>query len=330
MAEITEYKPLWIRRLLIVVSILIVLGIVFRLFNPEQHPAQEFMLTNFNETTTQFSDLTYSGQPASMPPRLPTATGTHETLSENEVIALFSPNINFQTSREASNVHESSEFELTAVTQIDYYSMIKTNTSFGTGTIAPQQALNAAENFKETFFKDFELTLLEDETQYFSGDLHVEPSSVQEATIMVFAYSTTINGYPVVLGHDSDVVLRVWVNNSHEVIKTELVPHLFSTQLQRSYDTISVYQAIENINQGMGSVAQEEYLAYEPLNLETRVSGDLTAVKLEYRLDTTTGSVVPYYRFIGELTNDQNQTFPAHVITPAIVTDFSRQVESPN
>lgn len=331
MAKVTSYNFSWIHKLLIFTLILVFLGVLFRIFTPDEYPVQPLMMQNYNQSATQaWQGVVFTGDPISIDNRLPTANGQVETI-ENAVLAQsIAQKLSLRQSPEYEYSYLGDTYNLSIIPDPGGYLILyrETSSNQAMGQINAQAALNAAQNFLREYLPDHNLEVVVNETQYLSADdSHLSITTSDEASIISFTFSNQLQSIPILVDKIIDRPVTILVNSQNEIIRMQIRPQYISLSPRRSFETISVYQAVENINNGYASVIFAESTLGYTSSLNFITSANLSSATLEYRLDETTGTIAPYYRFSGELTNDQNQTFAAEIITPAIVTDFSQQIE---
>jgi len=316
---------MWIKKLFLAAAILLVVGIIFRMINPTQAPVQESLIANYNGSTSTISGLTYTGAQPPIPSRLPTATGALETESPQVVIDRFSTNFNLQPFEDLDDYFVGPQHNLTIARDHRIYSLKFSDRRPPENIIDLTQAVAVANTFVRDFF-DTNITpsLLPNSTIFYADAEEYDVVSPEEATLVTLMYGYTVADFPIVVGHDSLVTMSVQIDSNYQVAGIDYVPQRISASPSRTFDTLTVYQALENINQGRGSISYSSAETIPYPELATIVSGELNDSSIEYRFDAETNTIVPYYRFFGTVFNAQSESSYVTIITPAIVTDFSR------
>jgi hypothetical protein len=89
-------------------------------------------------------------------------------------------------------------------------------------------------------------------------------------------------------------------------------------------NTISLDQAIKNIEKGKASVIYATTGQPERLDLNWIDTANLTDFEIEYRFDETTKIAYPFFKFEAAITNSAGVAMQAIIITPAVNTQAKK------
>jgi hypothetical protein len=142
-----------------------------------------------------------------------------------------------------------------------------------------------------------------------------------QASVVLIPFAPLLDNLPVYYRNVSDWPYMVTINSQDELVRLEFFPLFFTFEPVGQRNLIGVERAIENINRNQGSIISGYQNDLTPLNWQAVTRGTLTQVSLEYRIDNETNLVYPFYRFSGQLINDQEQIIEAEVITPAVTVN---------
>ncbi|MEX0896289.1 MAG: hypothetical protein WDZ94_05175 [Patescibacteria group bacterium] len=318
----------WIRPLIYGSLLLLILGLLFRAFTPAPHPVQEIATSNYDQSTSTFNNVVFTGEPIVLPRTLPIATGTVQRLNHNTIVERFTNSFNLAPSPTSENLYLNENYEFSYVEQLDSYYFQALSEQAGDNAINTQQALNVAKQFIDTFLPEHNIALAQNGVGYFIDKGHTVSAPSHEATLVNFIFTTSLQDIPILVGASTSTISNIWVDNAHRVVKAEFLPIVIEYNEGRTYETISVYQAVENINQNQASIIT----AFSPEvglpDISQVKSATLTNVRVDYRLDEASNTIVPYYDFYGTINTESGESVEASIITPAIVTDFSRPAEA--
>jgi hypothetical protein len=112
--------------------------------------------------------------------------------------------------------------------------------------------------------------------------------------------------------------LTVYLDARGSLVKLLAQPYSSSFEATTQYYTLSVQEALREVESGNASIIESYSEVTGTPNLTQVVRGEFASVTVEYRIDTKTKLLVPYYHFAGNLVNYDNDLFAADVITPAV------------
>jgi len=112
--------------------------------------------------------------------------------------------------------------------------------------------------------------------------------------------------------------IKVMINADLKIQKLVFPTTMIDLKTIDQKSTISVNQAVKNINNNIGSIIYSEVSWIDSGDISEITSGKMDRVQLEYRLDKEINLAYPFYRFYGTITNKDNIPMKAEIITPAI------------
>ena len=109
-----------------------------------------------------------------------------------------------------------------------------------------------------------------------------------------------------------------------ELVKVTLHPYTITVDMGRNYDSLSINQALSNLNNNNASLLYTDFYDSDTLSVNT-IKGDMSAASIEYRFDVASGTVYPYYQFEGLVETSKMPKVRTEYLTPAIQTNFDEQ-----
>lgn len=322
MTEPKQKSTGWIKTLFIVVVILMALSYFFKLFTPQQVPQQALLTKNFEGSTTTFEKIAYTGVISSLPNKLPIGTAenleTDPTQLESNLVQTFS----LTSSQDVPGIWTGSDYSLTKVSQPLLYIITKNQQPSQKKVTDVTKAAMVAQDVLNKIIPNSNLEILSQEIAFKAANTQGDTVPQQDAELIEIPFAYTFGPYKVFLGQSVFLPARVLINSDYQVQKITIQPYTTSIKEGSSIETISIPDAIDNINHNKAALVSAFYDGPGVSSLDSIVSGTLTGVSLEYHIDPSNRSVIPYYHFSGVLTNSDNQDLQSEIITPAIQTKF--------
>jgi hypothetical protein len=309
--------PRWVYALIAFVIFSIVAIVIFRFLTPgrEEFPVTPLMTTNITGTQTSFQGIIYTGPNANPPAQLSLAQGTPLNRSLEDVLnKLVSDNSLQQI--EGTQIWKS---ETASVNVDEYSSLVQfVKPTAESGVVSEKEAIAAAIEFYQAIYPNLTLTPIESEIEFTSGDAHLSKVDKKTATYMIIPLASTINTYPVFFKNSSNLPFQAIVDGNNQVVQASFFPQTVSLSPTQTHRTISINEAIENINNDKGTIISAYSEVAEAPTLDQIISGELKSFSIEYRYDDSLNLAYPYYRFKGTLMNKNGTALESEVITPAI------------
>jgi hypothetical protein len=278
----------------------------------------EFVTTNLDDTSSQFTNITYTGEQPSFPKELPLAQTVSAENAITQVLDRMRQAFSLTTSPRSTNVWDGPEFSLSYVKQLNQYHLDRNTGSVAEGTIELTAAQPVAEAFMKEFFGEFNLVAIPQAARYYSSQTHFEETSPDQAQMIIIPFAYTVSGYPVFYENASTYPFEVLINAQKTVHKVAFFPQFLSLEETRAASLISIETALANINRNKAAVIAVSQDNVLQTSLETIANGEMHSVSLEYRFDPATKFSYPFYRFAGQAFDKDNQPIEIELITPAI------------
>jgi len=319
----------WTRKLLYLAVASVLIALLLKALTPTQVEEQAILQKNYNNTVSQFNNVTYSGDVVLIPKKLPVVETKTITIETNAFINTFLTNFSLtadpapEKGSTYPQIYSSLDYKLYILPESNTFQLVSKNPP-PSGVVGEQKALATAQEIVDKLYPDAKLQpLLAHVSLGSSAGGEVVPTTSDKADIAAIPFTIQAANLPVYSGQSLNPVVVVWINSSNKLQKLQAETTYLSASAQRSYDTITYTQALRNINDDQASIASSIYLDPGQVSYDQITAGSLNSAGVEYHTDPETGEAVPYYRFSGDLTDAQNKTFQAEVITPAIQTKFS-------
>lgn len=317
----------WLWILLVFTLIGLVLTAIFRLLTPQTPviPKTEFISTNTSGGSTTFSNIRFTGTFTSAVAQLPVATIQPSQTSLDYVRSSLIEKFDLQQIVGLSGVWQGELYTLAYNPHGDDFTFYsRTEPPYEVLLTDPNRSVETAQQFVRETFPNLQLIARRESIRYLKGDGHeYEESTRDQASGLNVDFVYTIEGVPVYFGHERAPVISVFIDSQNEIRSVVFQPYFvdFAVSTVPS-EVISLETALANINarNEASIISAYEEVEATGFTLDQIQSGELQTAVLEYRADVDTGTVYPFYRFTGELLNDEGKTIHAEIITPAIRT----------
>ncbi len=166
------------------------------------------------------------------------------------------------------------------------------------------------------------LSLVENKTRYLEmGQAHSEDVQPNRANAISLEYSWKIENLPIYLPKRSEGGFVAIISADRAPIRLSfplVIPNI-GNQISIN-KTISLKEAVVQLNQSNGSVIYAEQTDAEPFDVGMVSSAQLETVSLEYRIDSDLKLAIPYYRFGGKIRSSSGSIYNSQLLTPAVAT----------
>lgn len=318
--------PKWLTYTLLGVAIILIASAVLRVLTPKKEVAQTpLTTTNYDQTTSNFSNLTYTGPRIDVPLSLNTAQvkiADYKEKLKTNLIARF----NLKQIQDY-DVWTSENWALT-IEDGDRFIISNNQKTIPvlSGTISLIQATSVAQKFLDEYLSQYQVTPLSNQAEYFEGqygDPAKTTASKAQAIKVVFGYA--IDEYPVFYENSANNFIEIYVDSNETITKASFSTIDISLENTDTKPGLSPQMALEIANQtNQAAIINTGYESPAILDFSNITSGEFDVVEIEYRVDPTQNLAYPFYRFSGFVTDGENQSFSAELITPAIEV-FSTQ-----
>ncbi len=313
----------WFRVTLIIAAVLLGAGYLFRLLTPTQVALQPTLETNYKGTLSSFEAITFIGNAPSIPNELAVATAENfapfdfeDRSTKQKIIERY----NLQLHPEVPTLWMSPSYALQVIEATGSYEL-STLVPLPTGKLVDSlRAQQVATEFLNSVFPENNLQILTNKIVYREADVHGDIVEASDAGLMEIPFGYSLEGYPVLLERSVLYPVTITINADNQLQKAVFQPFFLTPTVSGRIKTLTIPQAIANINDDRATIISSHYQGFESEALDTIQSGSLHTVTIEYRVSPDTKLIVPYYRFAGQLKNTADQEFFAEIITPAVQT----------
>ncbi|MBU2543343.1 hypothetical protein KJ707_02175 [Patescibacteria group bacterium] len=312
--------PKWIIYTFIGIAIALIVSAVLNVLTPKEKINQTpLTTTNYDQTTSKFSNLSYTGSAIEVPANLDIAQATiinYEKKLRADLIKQFS-----LKQIQSFDVWTSEDWALTIEANSGRFILSNQETiQVSGGTIALSHATAISQKFLDEYLPQYQVTPLAKQVEYFEGQ-YGDPAktTANKAQIIKVAFGYEINNYPVFYKNNVDNFIEVYVDVNEKIRKVSFSTVDISLKNVGAKPALSPQTALQLANQtNQAAIINTGYQTPVKLDLSNIKSGEFSSVSIEYRVDPEQNLVYPFYRFIGSITDTKDQSFPAELITPAI------------
>jgi hypothetical protein len=321
-------KSRWLRYLAIGAAVILVISAILRILTPPTKPIPQTKLESthvIKDLRTIFQGVEYVGDDIEVPKTFSIARVTSETLKADAVRDQIISEYNLKKQGTTGNLWAGNTYSFSYDPSSQQYALTSNFfpdfSASSAGTLSKEQAVRVATGFIEKYLQSSSKTETKPELlQFYSGDADLERSSEQEASWIMVPFSYFIDGYPVLFKNVPALPFSVLIDKDYRVKRFDFFPFFINYTVFQKSKSLSVEQAIKNINNQKASVTSISNQQEGPLDLENIRSGKMRGGYIEYHYDESSKLIYPFYHFVGELTDAANRKYTVDVITPAIET----------
>jgi hypothetical protein len=318
----------WAQKLLLFAILAVSISWIFKLVTPTQVETQPTVLKNVANLNTNLQGITFTGTAPSIPEQLPTGS----LLSYEEVANVVKDRLisKFQlTPKDGSTkIYQNDDFTLSILSNPDQFTLSQKTTPSSQPLSQFSQPLleelvRNSDAIVAELYPENPPQIVKEQVRYIgSAQEPAITDSVAEAELVMIPYLYQFNGYPVYLEQNTQYVAYFMFNAKKELVKAEFRPYLITFSPEKNFQSVPLPLAMSNINNNRAALIYTDSYG-QGTNMSLNITaGVLDSARLEYRVDPTTSSLVPYYHFYGTLNETADQDITAQLITPAIQTNF--------
>jgi len=305
---------------LVTCGILIGIAVLFRLIRPQSitPPAQPEMVwqNNFDGSKTNFNRVTFTGTGPEVSTQLPVIYVSQVKTSTSAFAQQLVESFQLQLIEEGFWGND--DYSLNASAESECLTLSRSEPTIPTQTLSQTAATQVATQLLDHLFGQSTLAMIPAYTQFLRGEYHLSTAPPSLADYIELTFAPTISGLPVLNSLTVNPTARIMINSNNEVQKLEICPFLPSFSPKSELPTISVNEAVKNINHNQALVLQAIGLSDPLVDITTVESGTLDRVNIEYRTSPDGSEAMPYYRFTGQLINNTGIEMLVEVLTPAV------------
>ncbi len=310
-------------RLIIVLVIVVIVIVMLKIFTPAT-PITKGPLTqqNFDGSSSSFK-LKFVGNQPEFPGDLPIGHVVVESVSQAELLAPLINQYQLQPEPGDPLVWTGPDYVLVKDEGSGMYTLATQLLAERSSTINETEIITQAENLAQKLFPDTHLKVVPSDTRYLAGSEEQKEVGLAQAEVIELVLAPTMSNYPVMIKNNSQSLVQMTFDSSQKLIKLNFLPEVaglsYSPGMGQEFKVIKIDQAVANTNRGDGAIISADSRQVTRLNLNSKITGNLNRVEIEYRSNDAQ-QLLPYYRFSGLLQLDGLE-FTADIITPAIDLD---------
>ena len=314
-------KNNWKKKLLIVSIISFIIVIFIRLITPQESVVEKttFINTNRDNEKTTFSQIYFVGQSIKTPKKISSLGVQFSSTTVDDIKDNLIQKYQLKRHPSLNTLWTGESYSLSYNNINDEYTFSKKSYIKPNLVTDVNKAIKSAETFISEVFPNIETKTLSKNIRYLHGEIEMHLGERNEANAVEIPFTYSINSIPVFIDHKPAPLFSVIFNAEYEVQKIVFQSDLLAVfPTDNSLSTISIEKAIENINNEQAVIINSYSDDGALYSIKDIKSGDLEKVSFEYRVDTKEAIGYPFYRFSGELVNNEGKTIQAEIITPAV------------
>lgn len=320
---IQMFKRNWPKFFIGLVIILLIVSAVLKALSPPIVAIPQtatYIQSNFYGQKTTFQNISYSGAQPEVPQQMTVDRQTATSTTIDDVLSQMVKNYQLTQLTSPSNVWTGQSYSLSKTAVTNSYTL--SNDVFTpTQTLLDKTlAIATAQKFMQSYFPGIQTSVLENNIGYYLTANEPVETTADKATGAYLPFTYQVDGYPVYFQNNSSYPFGFSIDGDLNIIRVDFSPFFIQLTPLQKQNTISINQAVQNMNAGKASLINIGLDGAGVDNISEVKSADLSSVSLEYRTDEKTDFVYPFYRFSGTATNGTGQSFTVEIITPAIQT----------
>lgn len=324
-------KLSWVQKLIVVVVVLLAASVLFKVLTPVQAPVQtEVLKSSPLVGTMNLHNIQFQGDYPQVPAQLSTATVEYADVNEQLLQGLLTAfSIPRTTASTNTTVWKGTEYQVAKTETPEQYIVmhLTTNPALADSTNGPNpvRAIEEAQKIIDGIYTfGPKPQALANQVKVLGKDAAAMEGQSDNQYIQV-PFAFTIDDIPAVVSQDTVYAATITLDASYKLQKGEFRPYTLKFSKTQNYSTISASEAINRINKNQAAIIYYFYDGPNGADFSDVASGVLTKGVVEYRVDTTTNTASPYYKFSGTVTNSGGYDILTDIITPAIKTNFDAQ-----
>src|SRR3989344_2051310 len=307
----------WYQQLSIIAFFAILASWLLQLLTPKPTVKEQFA-RNFDQTVTKFSRTNFVGRELQVPEKLAVGTLAAGGDDLEELMRPLIERYQLLQLNPSVPVWAGPEYSLSKNVSEHFISLSRNQIPTEQNRLTDEAAISLAQNTLRSLYPQISVFVLPEQTEYFSAGPELAAATSDQAGIVRLLFMPTAGDLPIYSFFRYRPAIEVWVSSAG-LEKLVVVPPLLSVTLGQEYASLSVPQALKQIESGVGSIifAYPEDVVITP-RLSEVDRATFSEVFLEYRINPETKAAIPSYRFVGTLTTRAGDSLDAEVITPAI------------
>ncbi len=314
----------WIKILIALAAAGILISAILQLLTPPESAPTPTSLVKEDPQTQRFEKISFAGTAPAIPPKLEVyelnSFKQPQTILE-QVVQTFS----LEPSPHFDHVWVGENYGLSHIPEENRYTLSRnmglTSIEGQTGRLALTEVRNQARSFVEQFVQfPPKIRLSTHREQYYSGTYQLVPvGNYEEADAVGLDFTLSVNDHPVFFTTSAQAPFKVLITPHGTITKFEWQPLLFTVEELKTADSLSLEQALANINQKSQATIIDAYRQTAgSLDLSQIKEANMRGAVIEYRSDEASGVLYPFYRLTGSAVDADGQNMVLEIITPAI------------
>jgi hypothetical protein len=314
----------WIKILVALAAAGILISAILQLLTPPESAPTPTSLVESDPQTQRFEKITFIGPAPAVPSKLEVYKLNSFKQSQSvldQVVQTF----NLELSPHFDYTWVGEEYGLSFIPEENRYTLSRntglTSVESQTGTLTLTEVRNQARSFVEQFVQfPPEIRLSTHREQYYSGIYQLVPvENYAEADVVGLDFTLSINDHPVFFATSAQAPFGVLITPNGTITKFEWQPLSFTVEKLKMAESLSLEQALSNINQKNQATIIDAYRQTAGgLDLSQIKEANMRSAVIEYRSDETSGVLYPFYRLTGSAVDADGQSMVLEIITPAI------------
>lgn len=314
----------WQKTLLLVVGGMGLLVIIFRLLIPPQTPVSltPALLANRDDLPITLTNIRFAGPTPALPTSLPIIAVKSTLLSSTQVLSALANNWSFQLVPGTNNSWQADRTLLDHNPGTNLWTLTFEQTDYNSALVSPDLATQLFDSAIKKYLGFFNTNLLRQNQNptYLIGNLEYSPTTNRnQANAVALTADYILEDIPIKY-ENSDHGLIEAIVAPEMVAKITFIPLVIELGDKAKSPLLTLTQALNAINAGHAAIIAYQTTSVESVKFEDIRSGTLNEVVIEYRIDSDTDQLIPFYRFSGTLTDAESNTLDVQLITPAVAT----------
>lgn len=326
----TKRQVRWPIIVIVVAVIVWLAAIILRLLTPASSkqaivPTTPFVTTNYNNSTTVYNKVTFTGKEISVPATFSVATFQNaENINEQHVIDKIVAQYNLKQSTQVSQVWQGPQYAMTYDQDNQRYNLHKIISTTDSQKTFPKitnfdQTTQVAQSFINSLLPGLNLKPAQDSFTYFNNGPESIEVSKDQAELVNIKFYYLIDNLPILYAKKSDPSFDVTVDAQNTLLSMTFYPQFINFQIIGTRASIPIEKALSNIQNNQAAIVNVQNYK-TAIDLKSLNDVTLDSVTLEYRADDTSKLVYPFYHFRGQATDSFGDRLNIQVITPAVTT----------
>lgn len=304
--------------------VLVASALIFRLISPpvtQNVLVDDVQTINTDGTQTEFNQVRFVGVIPQIPDTLPIATAVLSNQASIE--EKLSDQFGLEPLASAEGFWRGSDFSMYFDPKLRRYELVRNNLIDADSSLKPgfveEELYQLANTKMNELFPNTVLELVSEEVVFSATTEHYGNTSIDTASLASIPFVPTVAGYQIFFDNSFLPSVELDIDTFGQVTKLEVIEPLVSFEEGQSVRTITVDEAIRQINnKNAGTIITAEVVEEASISIAQIERGTLSGVDVEYRFNTKTGRAIPFYRFSGIVENAFGAEYRVEIISPAV------------